>query len=85
MTLKKKINYEKQQYLGILKVFWEYEEREREWHATAYNVHIGKMAALPPLENMCAIASLSPAGKCSVAATSPICWTLCAMQESVSG
>jgi len=29
------------------------------------------MAALPPLENMCGIASLSPAGKCSVAATSP--------------
>ena len=24
-------------------------EREREWHATAYNKHIGKMAALSPL------------------------------------
>jgi len=44
--------------------------------STAHNKHIGKMAALHPLENVCEIASLPPAGKCSVAATSPICWTL---------
>jgi hypothetical protein len=52
------------------------------WKAgTANNKHIGKMAALPPLENMCEIESSLPAGKCSVAATSPICWTLVAMAE----
>ena len=49
------------------------------------NKHIGKMAALLPLEKVCGIASLPPAGKYSVAATSPICWTLRAMAESVSG
>jgi hypothetical protein len=31
------------------------------------------MAALPPLENVCGIGSLSPAGKCLEAATAPIC------------
>ena len=49
-------------------------ERDRKWHATAGNKHIGKMAALPPPENMCGIASLSPAGKYSVATISPSRW-----------
>jgi hypothetical protein len=31
------------------------------------------MAALPPLEKVCGIASLSPAGTCLEAATAPIC------------
>ena len=39
----------------------------------ALNGHIGSMAALPPLENACGIASLSPAGKCLEAATAQIC------------
>jgi hypothetical protein len=43
---------------------------------SAYNEHIGSMAALPPLENMYEIASLSPAGKYLEAATSAICQTL---------
>jgi hypothetical protein len=47
--------------------------QEQNLNPPATNEHIGKMAALPPLENMCGIANLSPAGKCSVAATSPIC------------
>jgi hypothetical protein len=29
--------------------------------ATAFNEHIGSMAALPPLENVCGIECLSPA------------------------
>jgi hypothetical protein len=37
------------------------------------NEHIGSMAALHPLENVCGNASLSPAGKCWEAATAPIC------------
>ena len=37
------------------------------------------MAALLPLENMCGFASLSPARKCYVAATSPICRTIAAI------
>jgi hypothetical protein len=40
---------------------------------TASNEHIGSMAALPPLERAVRNASLSPAGKCSEAATAPIC------------
>jgi len=36
---------------------------------TAGNEHIGSMAALPPLEKLCGIGSLSPAGKCWEAAT----------------
>jgi hypothetical protein len=35
--------------------------------------HIGSMAALPPLENVCGIEHLSPAGKRLEAATAPIC------------
>jgi hypothetical protein len=37
------------------------------------NEHIGSMAALPPLENVYEIGSLSPAGKYLEAATAPIC------------
>jgi hypothetical protein len=51
-----------------------------DWETSA-NEHIGSMAALPPLENVCGIASLSPAGKCLEAATAPICQTLCAMRQ----
>ncbi|MCL2247552.1 MAG: hypothetical protein FWC10_10690 [Lentimicrobiaceae bacterium] len=59
--------------------------RDRKWHATACNKHIAKIAALPPLENMYEIASLPPAGKCSVAATSPICRTLAVMRGRKRG
>ncbi|MDR2972238.1 MAG: hypothetical protein LBU83_09970 [Bacteroidales bacterium] len=37
----------------------------------SHNEHIGSMAALPPLENVCGIASLSPAGKYLETATAP--------------
>jgi hypothetical protein len=43
---------------------------------TAYNEHIGSMAALPPLEKMCEIERLPPAGMCLEAATAPICRAL---------
>jgi hypothetical protein len=43
--------------------------RDRKWHATAYNKHIGEMAALPLLENVCKIESLSPAQTFVEAAT----------------
>jgi hypothetical protein len=47
--------------------------KRTEWHATAFNEHIGSMAALPPLERSVRKASLSPAGTHLEAATAPIC------------
>ena len=40
---------------------------------TAHNEHIGKMAAVTPQIIQCKLESYYPAGKHSVAATSPIC------------
>ena len=42
------------------------------------NEHIGSMAAVSPLENMCGNERLSPAGSVVEAATSQSRWALCA-------